>query len=76
MKYKNFEIVPVYSLCADWKLDKNDCVVPKRKSKKDIEYYQIIDNGRDWICENTIGECKHTIDRMLIILGTKVNTKD
>ena len=32
MKYKGFIISPVYSICADWKLDKNNIVVPKKKT--------------------------------------------
>jgi hypothetical protein len=76
MRYKGFEIEPVHSMCADWKLDKNDKVVSKKPKSSDIEYYQILDNGRRWICENTISECKQTIDDFLSRNNLKKNTVD
>lgn len=76
MKFKGFEIVPVYSVCADWKLDKNNCVVSCRRKSSDIEYYRIIDNGRDWIAEFTIDQCKKTITDFLTKAGLKKNTID
>ena len=77
MKYKGFIISPVYSICADWKLDKNNIVVPKKKTAKDIEYYEILDpmeNGKRYCAENSITECKAEIDRLLIVLNMKDNT--
>jgi len=62
MKYKGFEIIPVRSICADWELDNNGCVVPVCPSEASITHYQILDNGRDWIAEDTIELCKQTID--------------
>lgn len=47
MKYRGFEILPVYGMCADWKLNKNDVVVPKRRKKEDICWYLIMDNDRE-----------------------------
>lgn len=76
MKYKGFEIIPVYSLCADWKLDKNNMVVSKQPKSSDITHYQIIDNGRDWICENTVSECKFAINEFLAKNNLKKNTVD
>ena len=77
MKYRGFIISPVYSICADWKLDKNNTIVPKKKATKDIEYYEILDpmeNGKRYCAENSIIECKAEIDRLLIVLNTKDNT--
>jgi hypothetical protein len=76
MKYKGFEIIPSYGICGDWKLDKNGTVVPKRPKKEDIEWYQILDNGRDWIREFTIVDCKRTINDFLFKNGLKKNTID
>lgn len=77
MKYKGFIISPVYSICADWKLDKHNTVVPKKKTAKDIEYYEILDPMEDdkrYCAENSISECKAEIDRLLIVLNMKDNT--
>ena len=77
MKYKGFIISPVYSICADWKLDKNNTVISKKKTSKDIEYYEILDpmeNGKRYCAENSITECKAEIDRLLIVLNMKDNT--
>ncbi len=76
MKYKGFEIVACYNGCADWKLNQHGTVVPKRRTSKDIEWYQILDNGREWIREFTIEECKRTIDDFLFKNGLKKNTID
>mgnify|MGYP003343996320 FL=1 len=78
MKYKGFIIEPVYSVCADWTLDKNNQVVSRKPKSADIEYYQVldpIDNNSRFIAENTVRECKSEIDRILKVLGMKDNTK-
>jgi len=78
MKYKGFIINPVYSICADWTLNKNNQVVSRKPKSSDIEYYEVIDpmdNDRRYFAENTITECKSEIDRILKVLGMKDNTK-
>ena len=78
MKYKGFVIAPVYSMCADWKLDKNGTVVPKRKLKSDIEYYEILDPMQDnkrWIAENSVFDCRYEIDIFLRSAGMKDNSQ-
>jgi hypothetical protein len=73
MEYKGFEIVPVRSVCADWKLNKEGCVVPVRPSEASITHYQIVDNGKNWIAEDTIELCKQTIDSFLTKNGLQIN---
>ena len=78
MKYKGFIIEPVYSVCADWTLDKHDQVVSRKPKSADIEYYQVLDpfdNDTRFFAENTVRECKSEIDRILKVLGMKDNTK-
>ena len=76
MKYKGFIINPVYSLCADWRLDKHGSVVAKQVKSADIEYYEVLDpieGGTRFFAENTITECKLEINRILFKLGMKTN---
>jgi hypothetical protein len=78
MKYKGFDIEPVYSACADWRLNKDGAVVAKRVKSSDIEYYEVrdpIEGGKRFFAENTIAECKSEINRILAKLGMKDNTK-
>ena len=67
IKYKGFEIRKVYHICADWKLDKNGTVIARKPKPEDISHYCIFDTieNKDWIKENTIAECKVTIDDFL-----------
>lgn len=77
MKYKGFIISPVYYVTAGWDIDKNGAVYDKKKTAKDIEYYEILDpmeNGKRYCAENSIAECKAEIDRLLSVLGMKDNT--
>lgn len=76
MKYKGFEILPVYGMCADWKLNKNDVVVPKRRKKEDICWYLIMDNDREWIKGDSYDDCKRIINEFLYKIGLDRNTKD
>ena len=78
MRYKGFIINPVYSLCADWRLNKHGSVVAKRVKPADIEYYEVldpIDGGKRFFAENTIVDCQREINRILVKLGMKDNTK-
>jgi hypothetical protein len=79
MKYKGFVIQPVYSICADWSLNKHGQVVSRKPKSSDIECYEVIDpmeNDRRFFAESTIAECKSEIDRMLKEWKMKDNTKE
>jgi hypothetical protein len=66
MKYKGFVIKPVYYCGSDFKVLKDGTIKDRKPTSKDIEYYEIIDDDGDrWIAENTIQECKDTIDAFL-----------
>lgn len=78
MKYKGFDIEPVYLAGADFKLTKEGSVVSKTPKSCDIEYYVVrdpIEGGKRFFAENSIAECKKEIDRILVKLGMKDNTK-
>ena len=75
MKYKGFVIEPVYFAGSDFTI-KNGIVKPRKQTKKDIEYYNIIDPTEDEFrhgAEFTIAECKQRIDGLLSSLGWKRN---
>jgi len=77
MNYRGFEIKPVYSLCADWKLDQHNRIVPRNPKPSDIEYYEVLDpmeGHRRQMAESTITQCKQEIDKLLDKLGMKDNT--
>jgi len=77
MKYKGFIVSPVYYVTAGWNIDKNGVVYDKKKTAKDIEYYEILDpmeNGKRYCAENSIAECKAEIDRLLTVLNMRDNT--
>ena len=76
MKYKGFIIEPSYYIGSDFTI-KNDAVIPRKPTSKDIEYYNILDpmeNMRKYCAENSIAECKAEIDRLLQVLNMKSNT--
>jgi len=67
MKYKGFVILPEYHAGADFKVV-NSVVIPRKPRKQDVAYYVIYDplNGmKRWIAEDTVVECKKTIDEFL-----------
>ena len=76
MKYKGFIIEPVYFAGSDFTI-KNGIVKPRKQTKKDVEYYNIIDpfRGESYRhgAEFTIAECKQRIDALLSILGWTKN---
>ena len=76
MKYKGFIIEASYSVGSDF-IIKNGAVIPRIPTKKDVEYYNVLDpmeNMRKYCAENTIVECKAEIDRLLRVLNMKSNT--
>ena len=77
MKYKGFEIYPVYALGSTFTIDDHGVVRDRNPTSKDIEYYTIYDpiDDRDWIKENTINECKATINAYLKKVGMKSNAQ-
>ena len=77
MKYKGFEIVADYFVGSDFTIDKHGKVKDRKPTSKDIACYIIYDpveNGKRWIAENTIKECKETIDSFLSRNGLKRNS--
>ena len=76
MKYKGFVIEPSYYVGSDFTI-KNGEVIPRKPTKKDIEYYNILDpmeNMRKYCAENTIQDCKAEIDQLLMILRMDSNS--
>ncbi len=75
MRYRGFVIEPSYFVGSDFTL-KNGQVIPRKPTKNDVEYYNILDpmeNMRKYCAENTIAECKAEIDRLLQVLNMKSN---
>ena len=78
MRYKGFIITPVYVIGSDFKVLSDGRIKDRKPTSKDIEYYEIldpVDNMDRWIAENTIAECKTTIDDFLAKVNMKDNTK-
>lgn len=76
MKYKGFIIEPSYYVGSDFTI-KNGKVISRKPTKKDIEYYNILDpmeGMKKYCAENTVTECKAEIDRLLQVLSMKSNT--
>ena len=81
MKYKGFIIQPVYnSVIRDgklWDMDKRGLDVWRNPYKSDIDCYEILDpmeNDKRWIAEDSVIECKATIDAFLQKVGMKDNS--
>lgn len=75
MKYKGFLIEPHYLI--DYK--QNRVTGEYITVKKDIDFFEIfdpIDGGKRFCAENTIKECKMTIDALLMKLGLNDNNPD
>ncbi len=78
MKYKGFVISPVYVAGSDFRMMKDGTVLHRKQTSRDIDYYEILDPMEDmerWIAEDTIEDCKATIDAFLICINMKDNTK-
>jgi hypothetical protein len=78
MRYKGFIIKPVYSIGSTFTITKNNTIRNRRPKKEDIEYYEILDPMEDnnrWIAEDTVAECKESIDNFLKKVGMKDNLK-
>lgn len=66
MKYRKFTIEPVYTLCSDFRINRNGLVHDRKPTSKDVDCYQIYcDEGKRWIVGDTIPECKQIIDDFL-----------
>jgi hypothetical protein len=81
MRYKGFIIQPVYnSVMRDgklWDMDKQGRDVWRNPRKSDIDYYEILDpmeNDKRWVVEDSLIECKATIDAFLQKVGMKDNS--
>lgn len=69
MKYRGFVIQAVYLCGSDFTVKDDGRVVNRKPTSKDVDYYEILDpdNYVDrWIAEDTIAECKRTIDAFLL----------
>ena len=77
MKYKGFIIVPVYFTGSTFKINKAGCVVERQPTRKDVEYYEVLDtmcgNGR-FCADFTVEQCKTSINKVLGIMGMPANT--
>lgn len=75
MKYKGFVIKPVHEW--DCKPDPKSLSGQWKDVKGNVIYYEILDpmeGGNRHCCEDTIQECKRTIDELLSHLNMKDNT--
>ena len=75
MRYKGFIIKPVYTVGSDFTVTKNNTI---RNRRPKIEYYEILDPMEDnnrWIAEDTVEQCKESIDSFLKKAGLRDNLK-
>jgi len=73
MKYKGF-IIQAVSL-FDYKPDPRSVSGQWKAVKVGIEYYEAMDNDNRYFAEDSVGQCKSEIDRILGVLGLKDNLK-
>jgi hypothetical protein len=75
MKYKGFEIYPVYLTGSQWREDKHGQFHERKPTSKDIEYYTIYDpvENQEWISDFNVKQCKKHIDLFLEKVGEKKN---
>jgi hypothetical protein len=76
MKYKGFDIVASYTAGSNFRITKQDGVISRKPTIRDVEYYVIYDpmEGDSRFCaEDTVKECKETIDTLLVKLDMKSN---
>ena len=73
--YKGFNIEPVYHAGTDFRILRNGAVVPRKQTKVDIAYYDINDpmTGKKHCAEDTVAECRATIDALLTVLDMPDN---
>lgn len=72
MKYKGFVIQPVYYCGSDFVVKEDGTIVDRTPTRKDIQFWEILDpddNCHRWIAEDTVQECKDTIDAFLTKIG-------
>lgn len=76
IKFKGFVIQRVYCAGSDFHVTDDGQIKPRRPSKEDIDYYEILDpmeGMKRWIAEDTLENCKVTINRFLFDVGMKSN---
>ena len=64
MKYKGYEIIPVYLTGTNFRILKDGSIRDRKPRKDEVEYFEIYgdkDSFREGV-EMSIEECKHTID--------------
>jgi hypothetical protein len=74
--YKGFSIVPVYHIGSTFTVHEDGRVTDRKPTAKDIAYYVVvdpIDYDKRWIAENTIEDCKNSIDQFLAKAGMEDN---
>lgn len=79
MKYRGFVLQPEYFIGSDYRVLADGRVVDRKPTRKDIEYYEILDpmeNMDRHGAENTIAECKSRIDALLKVCGMESNSKE
>jgi ABC-type sugar transport system ATPase subunit len=76
MKYKGFEIQPHFNACATFRILENGQTIPRKPTSKDIDYYEIFDlmHGGRFCAEDTITQCKATINELLLKLNMRSNS--
>lgn len=77
MRYKGYNILPVYCAGSDFTVTENNTIRNRRPKKADIEYYEAIEYGSDvWqFREFTITECKTAINNLNAIIGDSLCKK-
>lgn len=76
MKYRGFVIVPHFAVGSDFNI-RNGVVIARKPTKKDIEYYDILDpieDMRKHCSEGSVAECKAEVDRLLSVLNMNSNS--
>ena len=68
MKYKSHTIAPVYVTGAEFKVTQDSRLIPRKPTKLDIEYYEVLDDD-GWSLGRVydIVEAKTLIDKFIDI---------
>ena len=67
MRYKGYNILPVYCCGSDFAVTENVTIKPRKPKKEDIEYFEACEyNSPDFwqFRMNTIQECKDAINSL------------
>ena len=78
MKYKGFNIAPIYAPGSNFKVTKDARAIPRKPKKEDILYFEIndpMDGDKRWAAEKTIPECRAAINGLLNKIDMKSNSQ-